>query len=391
LIIGIDASNIRAGGGLVHLVNILKFLDVEKFNIEKIVIWSCKNTLNKIEEYAWLKKCSESVMEKNYLHRALWQRKILPLQLNDENCDILFVPGGSFDTKYRPVVTMSQNLIPFELTELCRYGFSLQTIKFILLRFIQSLSFKSANGTIFLTEYAKDAVLKVTQSLKGETLVIPHGIEKGFFLHPRPQLNINEFSSEFPYKLLYVSSIEPYKHHFQVIDAVAKLRADGIPVVLKLIGGAKPNDVNRIKKKIQIIDPLGEFIEYCGSVSHEDLPIEYNSANIFVFASSCETMGITLMEGMASGLPIVCSKKRPMFDILGDAGVYFDPENADSISDAILKLIRSPELRVKNAEMAFEKAQIYSWSLCAESTFSFLSHVLKDYTNNHPGILLHNL
>jgi hypothetical protein len=45
--------------------------------------------------------------------------------------------------------------------------------------------------------------------------------------------------------------------------------------------------------------------------------------------------------------------KRPMYDILGDVGVYFDPENADSISDAILTLIRSPELRGKNAEMAF--------------------------------------
>lgn len=46
---------------------------------------------------------------------------------------------------------------------------------------------------------------------------------------------------------------------------------------------------------------------------------------------------------MASGIPIVCSEYRPMIDILGDAWVYFDPENSDSISGAILTLIESPE------------------------------------------------
>lgn len=127
------------------------------------------------------------------------------------------------------------------------------TIKLILLRFSQSFSFKNANGTIFLTEYAKDAVLKVTMPLKGETAVIPHGIDQGFFLYPRPQLKINKFSSECPFQLLYVSTIEPYKHHFQVIDAVAKVRAEGFPVVLKLIGGAKPAEANRLKKKYRIL------------------------------------------------------------------------------------------------------------------------------------------
>ena len=60
--------------------------------------------------------------------------------------------------------------------------------------------------------------------------------------------------------MLYVSTIEPYKHHFPVIDAVVKVRAEGFPVVLKLIGGAKPADDNRLKKKMQNIDSLGNFL-----------------------------------------------------------------------------------------------------------------------------------
>ena len=139
------------------MTELLKHVDVEQYSIEKIVIWSCKKTLDEIEEKPWLIKCHESVMEQNYLHRALWQHNKLNIKLMKENCDILFVPGGVFTTDFRPVVTMSQNLIPFELNEMLRYGFSLLTFKFLLLRFFQSVSFKKANGTIFLTKNAKDS------------------------------------------------------------------------------------------------------------------------------------------------------------------------------------------------------------------------------------------
>ena len=129
MILGIDASNIRVGGGLTHLKEILRSVDIEKHDIEKMVIWSSENTLNEIEDRRWLKKCSEPVMEKNYLQRALWQHKKLDFKLTEEKCDILFVPGGVFTTKFRPVVTMSQNLIPFKSNEILRYGVSLLTIK----------------------------------------------------------------------------------------------------------------------------------------------------------------------------------------------------------------------------------------------------------------------
>ena len=379
MILGIDASNIRVGGGLTHLKEILRSVDIEKHDIEKIVIWSSENTLNEIEEKPWLKKCSEPVMEKNYLQRALWQHKKLNFKLTKEKCDILFVPGGVFTTKFRPVVTMSQNLIPFELNEMLRYGFSLLTFKFLLLRFFQSVSFKKANATIFLTKNAKDSVLKVTKSLKGATEVISHGIDKKFFLPPRPQKIITKFSSECPFQVLYVSTIEPYKHHHQVIDAAAKVYDKGFPLVLNLIGSGNSNELNQLKKKINNVDPDGKIINYIGFVSHDELPSHYFSSSVFLFASSCENMPITLMEGMASGVPIVCSDRAPMQEVLEDAGEYFDPENADSIAFAIQTLIESPELRAKKAKMAFEQAQRFSWSRCSTETFSFLSHIFDDY------------
>jgi glycosyltransferase involved in cell wall biosynthesis len=82
-----------------------------------------------------------------------------------------------------------------------------------------------------------------------------------------------------------------------------------------------------------------------------------------------------LLEGMASGLPIACSNCGPMPEVLGDAGVYFDPENPKDIARALRELIESPVLRTKSAESSFERVRRYSWRRCADETFRFLAEI----------------
>jgi glycosyltransferase involved in cell wall biosynthesis len=82
-----------------------------------------------------------------------------------------------------------------------------------------------------------------------------------------------------------------------------------------------------------------------------------------------------LLEGMASGLPIACSDRGPMPEVLGDAGVYFDPEDPNDIARALRELIDSRELRSKLAKASFERAQGYSWLRCADQTFRFLADI----------------
>ena len=75
-------------------------------------------------------------------HRVLWQKNNLSIQARKENCSLLFIPGESFLTDFRPIVTMSQNLLSFEWSELRPYGISLLTLKWLMLRYSQSKSFK---------------------------------------------------------------------------------------------------------------------------------------------------------------------------------------------------------------------------------------------------------
>jgi glycosyltransferase involved in cell wall biosynthesis len=116
-------------------------------------------------------------------------------------------------------------------------------------------------------------------------------------------------------------------------------------------------------------------IGYLGAVPYQDLHRLYGATDMCVFASSYETISNILLEGMASGLPIACSDRGPMPEVLGDAGLYFDHEDVGSITSAIRRLIVSPELRSEMAQAAFERMGGYSWRRCADETFGFLAEV----------------
>ena len=160
------------------------------------------------------------------------------------------MPGGSFVGSFEPIVTLSQNLLPFELSELYRYGVSLMALKLKILRYTQSQSFKSANGMIFLTKYAENSVLKVTGPLSGMIATIPHGLPSRFRMELKDQRPIEEYSETNPYRLIYVSSVDQYKHQWHLIEAVSFLRKQSIPVKLDLVGPAVPAALMKLNAAI---------------------------------------------------------------------------------------------------------------------------------------------
>ena len=375
IVLGIDATNLRSGGGVTHLIELLNFAEPEKHNILKIIVWGGAQTLAKLPERSWLEKVNPVALNRGLLCRIWWQSFSLSRAAYSAGCNVLFVPGGSFVGNFRPIVTMSQNLLPFEWRELRRYGLVLLTFKFMLLRFTQSLSFKRADGLIFLTDWAKKTVLKVTGKLSGKTATIPHGLNPRFKFKPKKQRPIVEYTMSNPFRLLYVSIIDQYKHQWHVVEAVHALRAEGLPIILELVGPAYPPSLKRLQSVIARLDSEGLWVQYHGLVPYESLHLIYENADIGIFASSCENMPNILIETMAAGLAVACSNRGPMPEVLGDTGLYFDPEDPKDIAQAIRKLILSPELRAEKAKVSFERADQFSWACCADRTFSFLTTI----------------
>jgi glycosyltransferase involved in cell wall biosynthesis len=371
--LGIDASNLRDGGGLTHLAELLRAAQPQAHGFSQIIVWGGQHTLAQIDERPWLVKAPQALLNRSLPFRVFWQRFRLARLARAAGCEILFAPGGSIGGGFHPVITMSRNLLPFEWRELRRYGFSWLALRGLILRVTQSRALVQADGVIFLTRYARDVVTSAVSVANEKTIIIPHGIGDRFTRRPRDQGGIERYSAARPFRVIYVSIVDMYKHQWHVVEAVGKLRATGIPMTLELVGRAYPPALARLKKVLAQIDPAGQFVQYVGPVPYDELHTRYAAADLCLFASSCENMPNILLEAMASGLPIACSNRGPMPELLGDAGVYFDPERPDDIARAVRELIASPGLRTTLAEASFKRVQAYSWQRCAEETLHFLA------------------
>lgn len=375
MIVGIDCSNVRSGGGVTYLVELISALEPFKHGISRVIIWGGTQTLSKLPDRPWLKLANPPALNQNLLRRVWWQRFKLSYAARVANCDILFIPGGSYAGDFKPTVAMSHNLLPFEFHELRRYAGSFRFLKFLLLRYVQSRTFRKAEGVIFLTNYAMRTVVKVTGQLRGDTAIIPHGMSPRFLSEPRDSKPIEDYTDTNPLRILYVSIIDAYKHQWHVVEAVHALRAEGFAVVLELVGPAYPPAKIHLQKTMERLDASNEWVHYHGEISYDILHSMYANADIGVFASSCENLPITLLETMAAGLPIASSNRGPMPEVLGDASLYFDPENSVDIAHALRRLIQSHTLRGEKARMSFELSKKYSWSRCAEDTLSFIAGI----------------
>lgn len=373
MIIGIDASNISRGGGVTHLIELLKSVNPSAMDIHKVIIWGHKPLLDAIEDTVWLSKQYVPTMPKPlfFLYWQLWGLRYFAAKLH---CNVLFIPGGLYLGRFSPAVCMSQNLLPFEWQEMQRFGWSKTGFRLLLLRYMQAYSFRRAAGTIFLTDYAKQTVMNVVRLQNDRSKVIPHGVGQQFLRRPRKTRAIDRYSNAHPFRLLYVSWIAPYKHQLTLCVAIDQLRKKNIPIRIDLIGPVTSFG-EKILKQLQQIDPQKIFIHYHGEVSYADLNTYYEKADLFVFASTCENMPIILLEAMAAGLPIACSNRGPMPEVLGDTGVYFDPENISDIVKTLSEILLDHELRMQLAQKSFAKAQLYTWTQCAGDTFEFLTKI----------------
>lgn len=375
MVIGIDASNIREGGGITHLKELILALNNIDREFENVFVYSSSGTLNKIPDFPWLVKSTSRLLNGNFLTRLLWQWIVVP-GLVRKDISILFNPGSTFIGGFHPYVSMCRNMLVFDKEERKRYGKSLVRLRLKLLNFLQRRCFKDADGVIFLSKYAQEIICSKVKCDNYE--IIPHGISDRFRQRPKEQKLISLYTKENPFIILYVSIIDVYKHQWKVAKAIAMLKEnDGFAVELHLVGSHYPPSLNQLNKQLSEIKNYQDYIILHGKVDFEKIEKFYKQADLFVFASTCENMPNIVIEAMSAGLPISSSFAAPMPEFLQDAADYFDSENPDSIYQSLKNLILKPKLRASLAEKAFIKSLDYSWNKCAVKTINFLNKVSK--------------
>lgn len=371
IVVGIDATRALSGGGVNHLRNILYHVDITNSGIREVHLWVTPSISEHIVERDWLVKHSPNKYFKGIFLQLLWQFAILPMQLRKAGCDIVLnVDAGSFNP-FKPSVTMSRDMLPFDPMEMKRYRYGIKWFRLIVLKYISIKALRRANCSVFLTNYAYDVIKNSTGNLKN-AVIIPHGVSSAFSqlgVFRKPWTLVEEKKI----KIVYVSHWTEYKNHSSVLRAIDILISRGFNLELTLVGKCD-------FKKLEVVggfldNPMENWLRIVGHVEQDQLLSILASKNIFLFASSCENMPNTLLEGMAAQISIACSNKQPMPEILGNGGVYFEPTCPFSIAQSISLLICDNKLRESCIIESYKRSREFSWKRCSAETFRNLEHV----------------
>jgi glycosyltransferase involved in cell wall biosynthesis len=176
--------------------------------------------------------------------------------------------------------------------------------------------------------------------------------------------------------LLYVGGLSPHKNLPRLIEAFA--RAGGAGDRLVLVGDFQDvfhTHVPQLRETIARCGIEGR-VHLTGFVPDADLARIYGRAYALVQPSLLEGFGLPPVEAMACGTPVLYSRAGSLPEVVGEAGIAFDPHEVDSIAEAIRGLLDAPATREVLAVRALERSQQFQWSETARGLTDLFDELL---------------
>lgn len=204
-----------------------------------------------------------------------------------------------------------------------------------------------------VSTFSRDEILRVFRCPEVQIDIVPNGVSS--FVSRTGKLNLPALAGgEY---FLAVGSAAVHKNTATLIDAYASVRSELVdPPSLVIVGGT-----SRGFRSSSTADERAGIVEL-GRVPDQQLAQLYSHATAFVYPSLYEGFGIPPLEAQAAGTPIVVSHRRPFTDLIEeDSALWCDPEDQESISSALVRVARSPDLRTRLIERGMRNAERYSW------------------------------
>jgi glycosyltransferase involved in cell wall biosynthesis len=144
---------------------------------------------------------------------------------------------------------------------------------------------------------------------------------------------------------LYPANYWRHKNHESLIAAFAKARSAGLPAQMKLVFTGAPSERMSELQKIAEAAGLAQDVCFLGFLSTDEFQAVLGAARAVVFPSLYEGFGMPVVEAMAVGCPVACSRGTSLTEIAADAALLFDPRASDEIAYAMIRLAANDSLR----------------------------------------------
>lgn len=169
--------------------------------------------------------------------------------------------------------------------------------------------------------------------------------------------------------ILYVGGIAPHKNLSVLVRAFSSLtREPGYEELKLVLVGDYKNDVFLMDEKLKetINKPaFRQKVIFAGYVSDEELNLLYNAAEVFVLPSFCEGFGLPALEAMSCGTVVIGSSTTSLPEVVGDAGLFFDPDNEQELTDCLHRVLDDDRFREKLGRRSQQRAATFSWEKSA--------------------------
>lgn len=310
--------------------------------------------------------------------KTLWTKIALPLFLfsNKKKIDLFFSP-----THYLPQYCPTKKIVTifdlsflhfpemFEKADLWKLTnwtkFAAQTADWIV-----TISNSSKKDIISAYKVNKD---RITVAYPGYNKKI-FSSSKKIFSSSKEVFKPQEKKSEDNY-IIYIGTIQPRKNLVRLIEAVSRIDNLKLKIVGKTKGEGKQGWMYEEILKAPKDFGIEDRVEFLGFVPTEDLPGLISASIAFIQPSLYEGFGIPVLEAMACGIPVLVSNVSSLPEIVGKAGLTFDPYSVDQIEQAIRTILTDKKLRQKYSKLGLERVKKFSWDKMAKTVLKVFEKV----------------
>lgn len=225
----------------------------------------------------------------------------------------------------------------------------------------------AADRIIAISKTTKKDIIEIFGTSANKIEVIYHGTNFKSIQASKPNFNfeIREY-------LLFTGNRSVYKNFLTFLIAVAPLIRKNKKLILICTG---PN-FNAIEKKWINDLQLNHIVKHYYCSNDNELAYLYQNAECFVFPSLYEGFGLPLLEAFATQCPVVTSSGGSLKEIAGDAAVYFDPKDVESIRTSIIKVLSDKGLKKELIEAGEDRLNDFSWDKCRKETMDLYSRLI---------------
>ncbi|MDD5071614.1 MAG: glycosyltransferase family 1 protein [Patescibacteria group bacterium] len=252
-------------------------------------------------------------------------------------------------------------------------------IKNFVYRVVIWMAVKRSKIVIAVSQFTKDDIVRQFKIRTEKVAITYEGVSgslngKSGDSHDKEILLGYNIRSPF---LLYVGNAYPHKNLEGLIKVFSVIHGKRPDLSLVLVG-RQDYFYKRVKEFSKKYWDKESPVIFPGFAPDEDLKIFYSQALAYIFPSFYEGFGLPPLEAMACGCPVISSDKSSLPEVLGQAAIYFNPEDEKEMVRKVEEVIEDKNLREDLVKRGYEQVKKYSWEKCARETLRVYKEVLKN-------------